>query len=616
MKEYFIKVNNNRLITNLEGAVENDHDSMVVNCDIDVEASSYLFKLLYPDNTKWVKNIVDNKIILPQLSKMGNYQYEISMYKNNGRLTTLAKGSFFTRKELINVDEEVEHDDRVPVLDQLISETNNLDVTAERVTNGVEIEVTKKDGTTQKVVVQDGAKGEQGLQGIKGDKGEKGDQGIQGIQGVKGDTGEKGPKGDKGDRGETGPKGDTGATGPQGPQGPAGEGGVSLEEVKQITGELENLETEDKTDLVSAINEVANSSGGSTPEVYVEVVETGSTSAKVFNFNTKEKGFYYIPNNMASDKFYYKVGNDTNNLNYSILFLVVKEKISDIVIPEGVTYVDFAYTFTGGRDGLIRCDIFRIDKNGNIAKSGTNGSMSFVNEGSQTFNGEKAFTTIPKIYANLTPTLDNQLVNKKYVDDNASGISIDDVEEITGNLENLSTEDKTNLVNAINEIANSSGGDTNNLKIFPIYYNSNFIYFNRITDEENLQVVSDFLNYCKDNNGNAMLSIRFNDDLQLFRLTTNVSSGAIYLYGLKEKVSGGLLKTPRLVVEKTTIDGKYKATQVIRYLDESDYAYKSNYLAMNNTTAYTPSAKYHPATKKYVDDSIASAITTTLGGSY
>lgn len=39
-------------------------------------------------------------------------------------------------------------------------------------------------------------------------------------------------------------------------------------------------------------------------------------------------------------------------------------------------------------------------------------------------------------------------------------------------------------------------------------------------------------------------------------------------------------------------------------------------LTRTNNEVYTPTSNYHPATKKYVDDSIASAITTTLGGSY
>lgn len=39
-------------------------------------------------------------------------------------------------------------------------------------------------------------------------------------------------------------------------------------------------------------------------------------------------------------------------------------------------------------------------------------------------------------------------------------------------------------------------------------------------------------------------------------------------------------------------------------------------LFKDNTTQYTPSGNYHPATKKYVDDAITTAITTSLEGSY
>lgn len=39
-------------------------------------------------------------------------------------------------------------------------------------------------------------------------------------------------------------------------------------------------------------------------------------------------------------------------------------------------------------------------------------------------------------------------------------------------------------------------------------------------------------------------------------------------------------------------------------------------LTVTNTKAFTPTGDYHPATKKYVDDAIASAITDALGGSY
>lgn len=41
-----------------------------------------------------------------------------------------------------------------------------------------------------------------------------------------------------------------------------------------------------------------------------------------------------------------------------------------------------------------------------------------------------------------------------------------------------------------------------------------------------------------------------------------------------------------------------------------------NYLSKTNTTAYTPTGDYNPATKKYVDDAITTNITNALSGSY
>lgn len=41
-----------------------------------------------------------------------------------------------------------------------------------------------------------------------------------------------------------------------------------------------------------------------------------------------------------------------------------------------------------------------------------------------------------------------------------------------------------------------------------------------------------------------------------------------------------------------------------------------NFLKKTNTTQYTPTGDYHPATKKYVDDAISDNITSMLGGEY
>ena len=70
-----------------------------------------------------------------------------------------------------------------------------------------------------------GIQGEQGPKGDKGDTGEQGPQGIQGQKGDQGDAGEPGPQGPKGDTGDVGPQGPAGEQGPQGIQGPQGEQG-------------------------------------------------------------------------------------------------------------------------------------------------------------------------------------------------------------------------------------------------------------------------------------------------------------------------------------------------------------------------------------------------------
>ena len=57
-------------------------------------------------------------------------------------------------------------------------------------------------------------------------------------------------------------------------------------------------------------------------------------------------------------------------------------------------------------------------------------------------------------------------------------------------------------------------------------------------------------------------------------------------------------------------------TACLAILNSAETYANNNFLKKDNTTAYTPSENYHPATKKYVDDSISSSITTALNASY
>ena len=59
----------------------------------------------------------------------------------------------------------------------------------------------------------------------------------------------------------------------------------------------------------------------------------------------------------------------------------------------------------------------------------------------------------------------------------------------------------------------------------------------------------------------------------------------------------------------------YTGTATKTHIADSNKVY-ANFLSKTNTTSYTPSANYHPATKKYVDNAITSAITIALESDY
>lgn len=81
---------------------------------------------------------------------------------------------------------------------------------------------------------------------------------------------------------------------------------------------------------------------------------------------------------------------------------------------------------------------------------------------------------------------------------------------------------------------------------------------------------------------------------------------------LSSKLSSLAKKEGQLII--TTDDKKI-------YLDESSTnricigIYADEVLSKTNTASYTPTANYHPATKKYVDDAIA-AITDFEGSAF
>lgn len=129
MNEYNIKVDftKGKIFTNLKELVQNDYNSTKLNFTFDKEGR-VLFKLLYPDRTQYVDEIQNNELVFGPgiLNQEGTYKYEMALYTEDGRLTDHAIKSFEVRGELVDTDELVIPDDRVPVLDKLIKEVTDL----------------------------------------------------------------------------------------------------------------------------------------------------------------------------------------------------------------------------------------------------------------------------------------------------------------------------------------------------------------------------------------------------------------------------------------------------------------------------------------------------------
>lgn len=179
MNEYNfnVKFEKGRISSNLKKLVQNDYNSTKINFTFDKEGRK-LFKMLYPDGTAYITQIDNDELIFGPgvLSQDGIYEVEIAVYTEDGRLTDYATTKFDVRAELIQSDKIVEIDDRLPILDSLINDINQI----------------KQDVEDGKFNGKDGEPGPQGEQGIPGEQGPQGIQGEPGEQGLQGEPGKDG----------------------------------------------------------------------------------------------------------------------------------------------------------------------------------------------------------------------------------------------------------------------------------------------------------------------------------------------------------------------------------------------------------------------------------------
>ena len=88
-------------------------------------------------------------------------------------------------------------------LEDVLTQADNVNIDSSKSGTTATVTITKKDGTTKSVKIEDGKQGPQGPQGATGPQGPQGKQGIQGIQGPQGPQGATGPQGPQGEKGPT-----------------------------------------------------------------------------------------------------------------------------------------------------------------------------------------------------------------------------------------------------------------------------------------------------------------------------------------------------------------------------------------------------------------------------
>ena len=211
----------------------------------------------------------------------------------------------------------------------------------------------------------------------------------------------------------------------------------------------------------------------------------------------------------------------------------------------------------------------------------------------------------------------------------SGGCSLEEVKAITGALTDLSTEDKSNIVNAINEVAGNIPKD------IPVYslvdnevsYNDNEFYYRSGV----LSQISEILN---NNFGKFVLiairgssaSSTSNSNCFVFFIcldkptTTNSNlSKTILGYEFATTNTSRPLAIKEFSMTYNTLSTGTVKVVTLRSLATYRRKYvtfTSDVLTKTNTTEFIPTDNYHPSTKKYVDDAIASAITTSLEASY
>lgn len=566
---------------------------------------------------------VDNTYELPirsLITKVGklDLQLVITEGTNENEIPVFKSNVFFV---IVNssINAEIEEDEEYPQwidvantklneLDGAIEEASNLNIEVSKSGTTTTVTLTDKDGETSSVSILDGAKGDTGSAGSDGITPTIGNNGNWYLGET--DTG----KPSRGIQGETGQAGSDGAD------------GISPTVTTSKSGTTTTIEITDKNGTHTAtINDGINGTNGQDGrdgtdgrDGYVQytagnniTIENNVISASGggeikfktissnFNFDTNETGTYYFDTQAYSLQITYNLSSRSIS-NFCPISLNYFKNVADVEKP-ATTETIVAYVW-----GYYRRATYDMST-GNLmlykigfAQNSSDLTYTLIKKYTLKLlddDMEQYIKTWLTIYRPLTllsqPTADEHATTKKYVDDliaSVGGSSVD--------------------IN--NTLTSGSGSTPNNYSDLSkgIYFPSRrATYFSMRKDENSTAAgVGNQIVVTKVYIVKALDEI---EDLTVQNLVGyfeayNNYTMANFFYGIYLNANG--------TMTFSDLTGYYYGFYELTGGAQSIYGVKT--FASLPTCSGVPSTNYQLANKKYVDDSIAAAITTTLGGSY
>jgi hypothetical protein len=413
-----------------------------------------------------------------------------------------------------------------------------------------------------------------------------------------------GPKGDKGDTGPQGPKGDKGDTGPQGIQGPKGEKGDKGNQGEPGAVKMQVVDTLPETGRTDTIYLVKKDNPGE-QNLYDEYVYTetgwehiGDTSVDLSDYYNKEE---------SNEKIF-----DSLPVLYtSVAIGTTTTKESDIKSASEVVnalYKNGKKMFVYHNSSYEIPDVVLSFPKKILKEKSRYDSYGCYNETAYAY-----ITVIRGICVYINGTWDNEVFTCTSVQSIRSNDTIKAV-----NVASTITDTTTDSVQGkvVKKYVDDAVATKQDILTYSMYLSGA-----NETDTEKLQVASDLINnlYKSGSNNSFILHNLYSDIFTGDSYSSNMlmngaypitnTKGTFKFMSINNSTTNEnepCIRGHILYIYGTWTDDVFTANRMSLIRSTHDLSLSklnSSFLNRNNTTSYTPTGDYNPATKKYVDDS-------------